>query len=282
MQIVPFSSNYDQTFRCQLDGTQYVFDARWNERGAFWAFDLTENPSQTLLVAGVPLLLGQDVLAPYALGIGGFIMADLANSNTEAGPDDLGDRVVAVFFTPDELSLLAAAGVPGIAAQSGAPAPVTTPSTSGSSSSGSSGGGGSSGGSTSGSTVVNQTVSNLTIVGGGFGSDLEQSDSTNTETLVYRFPVNAALNPNPTLKAIASLITQGTGTIRMYLDIAPGTLGDTGTPSGTLVGSASVPGTKFISGTPFANPGGFVYVKITVQSAPSATVQVDVINGAVG
>lgn len=281
MQIVPFSSNYDQTFRCTLDSTQYVIDARWNERGAFWTFDLTENPSQTLLVAGVPLLLGQDVLSPYALGIGGFIMADLANSNTEAGPDDLGDRVVAVFFTSAELALLAAAGVPGIAAQSGAPAPLTTPVAS-FPSSGSSSTGGSSGGSTSGSTIVNTTISNLTIVGGGFGSDLEQSDALNTETLVYRFPVNAALNPNPTLKAIASLITEGTGTVRMYLDAAPGTLGDTGTPSGTLVGSASVPGTTFISGTPFANPGGMVYVKITVQSAPSATVQVDVISGAVG
>lgn len=276
MLIVPFTSDYDQTFRTQIGGETYVFDARWNERGQHWTFDLTRNSDQVLLVAGVPLLAGQDVLSPYALGIGGLVVADLGNTNSDPGPDDLGDRAIVVFFSPEELDLLAGAGVPGIS--TGAPPPPAGTSFGG-------GGGtstGGSGGTTTVTTVINQSITNLTLVGGGFSSDQQQSDSVNTETLVYRFPVNAGLNPNATLKAIAALITEGTGTIRMYLDTASGTIGDTGTPSGTLVGSASVPGTKFISGTPFANPGGMVYVKITVQAAPSATVQVDVVNGAAG
>lgn len=282
MQIVPFSSNYDQTFTCTLNGTQYVIDARWNERGAFWTFDLTENPSQTLLVAGVPLLLGQDVLAPYALGIGGLIMADLANSNTDAGPEDLSDRVVAVFFTPAELSLLVAAGVAGIAAQGGAPASTSSPATSGGSSSGGSGGGSTQ----TITTLISQTISNLTMVGGGFGSDKLRSDGSGTEVIAYVWPVNAGLNPNPTLKAIAALILEGSGTVRMYVGGTLGNVGDVGTPSGTLVGSAPAGGARgkaFISGTPVTNPGGLSQVTITLQSTNSSiSVQVDTVNGALG
>lgn len=278
MQILPFTADYDQRFITQLGDEKYVIDARWNERGQAWSFDLTRDSDQVQLLAGAPMQIGQDLLAPDALGIGGLIVSDLSRKDTDAGPEDLGDRVIVAWLSPDELAAIKAVLGPAGASivLSGVVPPISSAGSSSSAGTGSAGTG------TGGPTIVNTTVSNLTLIGGGFGSDIEQSDALNTETLVYRFPINAGLNPNPTLKAIASLITQGTGTVRMYLDTMKGSIGDTGTPSGTLVGSAIVPGTTFISGAPLTNPGGMVYVKVTVQSAPSATVQVDVISGAVG
>jgi hypothetical protein len=281
MVIVPFTSDYSQTFRTQLGSDTYVFDARWNERGQAWDFDLTRNSDQVLLLTGVPLLSGQDVLAPYALGIGGMVVADLSSTNSDAGPDDFGDRVVVVHFSPEEMAILAGAGVAGIAPTGGAPAAASTSTNSQTSTGGT-------GSSTQVvTTTISQTITNLTLVGGGggIGSDQERSDSSGSEVLAYQFPVNAGLNLNATLKAIASFIAEGSGTIRVYVGGTPGAIGDTGVPSGTLVGSAAVSGLSlpFISGAPVANPGGMTLVKVTIQSsAPATSVQIDTVNGALG
>lgn len=282
MLLVPFSSDYDQTLRTQLNGDNYVIDARWNERGQYWNVDLTRDSDSTRLVTGVPMLIGQDVLAPYALGIGGIFLTDLSGGNSDAGPDDFSDRVVALYFTPAELDILAANGVSGTSS-GGAPVPSPAP-TSGPSPPPTPGGG--SGGTSIGTTVVNTVVNSLTLIGGGFGSDQVRPDSSGSEVLAYQRSSNVGLNPNPTVKAIAQFIAEGSGTIRLYLGGALGTLGDVGTPSGTLVGSAAAPGSvgfAFISGTPIGNPGGIIAVKITIQSAaPGTNVQIDAYEGAVG
>ncbi|HSS39040.1 MAG TPA: hypothetical protein VLT58_09750, partial [Polyangia bacterium] len=115
MQLVPFTSDYDQSFTTTLNGVRYVIDARWNERGQVWTFDLTREADQVLLLAGVSMLSGQDLLAPYALGIGGLVVTDLSNNSTDPGPDDLGDRAAVVFLNNDELQILFDAGLfPGI------------------------------------------------------------------------------------------------------------------------------------------------------------------------
>ena len=288
MQVVPFTSDYDQQFKTTLNGVNYVIDARWNERWQMWTFDLTDDASSTLLVAGVPLLVGVDVLSPYALGIGGILVADLSGLNSDAGPDDFSGRVVPIYLTPDELAILYAAGVPGIVSPGPAQAPQGATPAGGSSSSSSQSSSSNPGGGTTqqGTTVVNTVVNSLTLIGGGFGSDQVRPDSSGNEVLAYQRSSNVGLNPNATVKAIAQFIAEGSGTIRIYLGGTLGTIGDVGTPSGTLVGSAAAPGSvgfAFISGTPISNPGGIIPVKITIQSAaPGTNVQVDSWEGAVG
>ena len=119
--IVPFTSDdraYE--FTCALGGTTYRFDVRWNERGGFWAFDLYLDSNDTLLVAGLPILLGCDILGPYRyLGIGGLFAVDMNASQQKGSPndattnvlvsadaavDDLGSRVVVFHYTPAELA----------------------------------------------------------------------------------------------------------------------------------------------------------------------------------
>lgn len=110
MLTVPFTSDYAQTFDVVLGGATYSFAARFNDWNGVWTFDITVTATQVQLVAGVPLLIGQDMLAPYALGIGGLTAADMETGGIDAGPDDLGARVIVSWLSPDEIAAIAAAG----------------------------------------------------------------------------------------------------------------------------------------------------------------------------
>lgn len=109
--ILPFTSDPSQTFTTNLGDQKFVIDARWNEAGAFWTMDLTRSSDRVTIVTGVPLLIGQDVLAPYGLGIGGIAVTDLANTATDATAEDgdLGGRVAVAWLSPDELAQVGAA-----------------------------------------------------------------------------------------------------------------------------------------------------------------------------
>lgn len=110
-QILPFTNDPAQSFTVALGGAKYLFDARYNDVGGFWTFDITAEPSQVQLVAGVPILIGQDLLAPYGLGIGGLFATDTVSGGIDAGPEDLGDRVTVAWLSEAELQIIRDAGV---------------------------------------------------------------------------------------------------------------------------------------------------------------------------
>lgn len=113
MLIIPFTSDPQHSFSMQLGSVgKFQFDVRYNDRSSSWTFDLTSEPDGELLLAGVPMLIGQGVLSPYGLGIGDIVFSDLSGAGVDAGPDDLGDRVQAVWLNPEQVAALAAAGVP--------------------------------------------------------------------------------------------------------------------------------------------------------------------------
>lgn len=281
MLVVPFSSDYDQRFTSQLGEEKYTLDARWNERGQVRALDITRDSDQVLLVAGVPLLAGQDVLAAYALGIGGLLVTDLGMKDTDPGPDDFGERVIVTWLSNDELaamqSALRAAGRPSTLAPGVVP-PILP-------------GGRStavptvSGGST---TIVNAntTVNNFTVTGGlGFSAAPELDDATGDEILIGRFLQMPGLNPNPTISIAVAVLARGNGTVRVYVGGIAEAIGSSGTPSGTAVGTpaAVVADDSYQIDDSLANPGGMTLVKVTMQSAaPATSVGVALIQGFLG
>jgi hypothetical protein len=125
MQIVPFTSDPRQKFSCNLNGVEYGFAANYNERSGVWAFDLSRAATEEVLLTGVPILLGCDMLAPFGLNIGSLITVDASASpawalagdgetlipvaqTTDADPfgafnDDLGTRVLVVYLKPGEV-----------------------------------------------------------------------------------------------------------------------------------------------------------------------------------
>ena len=114
MLLIPFTSDPANIFTVQLgDGNKYDFETRYNEGYGdvigFWTFDLTRNLDGVRLVTGVKLLVSQDLIEPYALGMGRIIAFDESNADVEAGADDLGDRVKVYWFAAGELEAAAAA-----------------------------------------------------------------------------------------------------------------------------------------------------------------------------
>jgi hypothetical protein len=123
LQVVPFTSDPWQSFSCSLDGVEYGFAANYNDRNGVWSFDLSLKSTEEILVAGVPILLGCDMLAPFGLGIGKMFAVDIAASpawalagdgltvipttqmldaDSGAFNDDLGQRVIVIYLAPGE------------------------------------------------------------------------------------------------------------------------------------------------------------------------------------
>lgn len=112
--LVPFNSDPSNVFTTALaDEVKYTFTTRYNEGslgdGGFWTFDLDREIDGVRLLSGVKVVLGVDLLEPYALGIGALVAIDTGNTDLEAGPDDLGDRVEVWSFAPGETEAAAAA-----------------------------------------------------------------------------------------------------------------------------------------------------------------------------
>jgi hypothetical protein len=121
---IPFTSDAWQTFSCTLNGVEYGFAANYNDRSGVWSFTMSLKSSEQVLVAGVPILLGCDLLAPFGLGIGSMFAVDLtaspvnvlapdgatvipATEMIDADPvgafnDDMGARVIVIYLASGE------------------------------------------------------------------------------------------------------------------------------------------------------------------------------------
>lgn len=302
MQIVPFTADPSQTFTVQLGDGHFQIDARFNDRSQSWTFDLTRTSDQALLVAGVPLLLGQDMLGPYSLGIGGMLAVDQSGALADAGPDDLGDRITVTWLSDFDMQILSLAGYPGLgefnipaggtASGGGSGSGSGSGSGGGGSGSGGSGGsggggggggggsGGGGGGSGGGTVINNFTINNLFVP---LVDNVEHADSSGNEVLVIQQPADLTANPaaNVTLDvAFMAASAAGTAVYRAYLG------GTAGAIDGVLVGMNTRPGTALapirINGT-VPNPGGVQFVKITIQSSgPGADAFIDEFGGVIG
>ena len=114
MITIPFTSDAWRSFSTVLNGVEYTFDQRFNELNQRWYFDLGLAATGEILVAGVPILIGCDLLEPYALGLGSMLAVDLRAAaengpggflpaSVDAGAEDLGTRVVVVYLAPGEV-----------------------------------------------------------------------------------------------------------------------------------------------------------------------------------
>lgn len=241
MLVLPITSDPARSFTTEFEDGKYTITTRYNERGGFWTIDLLRDVDQVQLLSGVPLLLGQDLLAPYALGIGGLIATDVGQTETDAGPEDLGERVILMYVTRAELSLMDSAGIPGLSVHAGDPG---TPEFEG-------GTGG--------------TVSEVNAL-----VDLsEKADITGDEHVVMEFDVDLDAIASPTVRLAAAFLgftEAGTNTIRAYLG------GTEFAVDGVLMGSTPVIWGPYIgyslTGTA-PNVGGQSRLKISMQSSGS-------------
>lgn len=88
-----------------LGGEQFILDIRWNGRDGAWYMDILaedEDPivqSLKLVLGSVPGLSCVDPRAPRGI----FEVVDLSGAGIDAKVDDLGTRVIVLFFEVEEV-----------------------------------------------------------------------------------------------------------------------------------------------------------------------------------
>jgi len=99
---LPLSNDASQAFTTQLGSAKYDFQVVYNERSGVWMLSMYDNSTKDPILVSLPLVLGQELFAPYNLNIGRMLVVDLSNQNSEATYNDLGDRVKVYWFSDDE------------------------------------------------------------------------------------------------------------------------------------------------------------------------------------
>lgn len=85
-----------------LDGRRYLLKLSWYARASTWLLDIRSSTG-TMLLAGIPVRVGQDLLRPHVGddlpgdGHGSLVAIDTSGSGTDPGRNDLGTRVVLVY-----------------------------------------------------------------------------------------------------------------------------------------------------------------------------------------
>jgi hypothetical protein len=90
----------------ELDGQSYGFEFRYNERAAQWFFNVKTSEGETIL-SGVPLVVDFLLFGRFKdtrLPPGALMALDTMGQAKDPGPDDLGSRVVVVYYSPSEFA----------------------------------------------------------------------------------------------------------------------------------------------------------------------------------
>jgi hypothetical protein len=110
MHIIPFKpSNPHCEFQTLLDGQIVTFEQRWNaadnDGDGAWYFNLRTGDGVVLSRSNKVVLgpaLGRRIEHPLTRG-GCIVARDLSGQGREAGFDDLGVRVIVMYFTNFEM-----------------------------------------------------------------------------------------------------------------------------------------------------------------------------------
>ncbi len=104
------SADPHYTLELDLEGSRFVAILDWNERDASWYFSL-ELPDGTQLLDGHRMVIGQPLLRRIKDSRrpkGDIILLDTSGEQLDAGRDELGGRVVALYYEQADLAALAA------------------------------------------------------------------------------------------------------------------------------------------------------------------------------
>lgn len=99
---IPLTTEPSQSFSIPLEGTIYKLEVIFNTRTNRWSFSISN--SGTLLVSGVYIAGGVDLLAPHALGIKNLFAMNSSDSLEDSDFGALGNAVKLVLFTDEEIN----------------------------------------------------------------------------------------------------------------------------------------------------------------------------------
>jgi hypothetical protein len=92
-----------QTFKTDLEGNTYNFRVYYNSRGGYYAMDLS-NENDELLVGGITLVMGGDIINQHELNIGGMFVVESGDTAIDPVFGELGSTHFLVHLTEQELA----------------------------------------------------------------------------------------------------------------------------------------------------------------------------------
>lgn len=105
LNIDPVSSGRPFEVEWILDGTRYWFEFFYNARAAFWTMHVND-AGKTRLISGVRCVVGLPLLRLCTNAqrpLGKLILIDTSGTDTDPGPNDLGERCRMTYIPVDDL-----------------------------------------------------------------------------------------------------------------------------------------------------------------------------------
>lgn len=96
------------TFQVELDSASYEFEVRWNEAAAGWIMSIFTSDAQPL-ITGLRLVVDWSLAGRYAdarLPPGKLIALDTSGAHADPTRNDLGSRVILLYFSEAEVAAL--------------------------------------------------------------------------------------------------------------------------------------------------------------------------------
>lgn len=105
VQLPMLSAAPVDEFTCVLDGTLYGFRVVWNGRAERWTLTLQDASGSDILTSS-PILGDAPILedARDNAPPGRFLVVDTEGVGTPPGRDELGARVVVLYYTAEEVA----------------------------------------------------------------------------------------------------------------------------------------------------------------------------------
>jgi Domain of unknown function (DUF6983) len=103
MEKIPLIQSQSTVFNVDLNSINYNMQTKYNYRFGYWTLDILIGEDPFLM--GIGMLIGTNILSQYpkANNIGALIMFDTSDSNLDANFNELGERVIMIYLTPEEL-----------------------------------------------------------------------------------------------------------------------------------------------------------------------------------
>jgi hypothetical protein len=100
---IPILESVAQEMVIQFGNVKYRLGLQYNERSQIWTMNIMEEVSKSFLIYGMPLVLGQELLAPYNFEIGRMVVFDKNKDGKDPTFTGFSADAVLVWFSADEV-----------------------------------------------------------------------------------------------------------------------------------------------------------------------------------
>ena len=102
--FIPLSLAPSSDFDIALEDGNFFITVRWVTVSGAWVIDIER--SGEVLINGLRLVLGTDLMSQFNFNIGIWCMLDLKNTGLDATVDNLGTDIVLLYIPESEIGLL--------------------------------------------------------------------------------------------------------------------------------------------------------------------------------